>query len=372
MITPNDEAELAQAIAETADPVWISGGATRGVAGDGLPLSTRKMRGISLYEAGSLTMVAQAGTPLEDVQAALSTENQQLAFEPLDLRGLLGTTGAPTIGGAFAANASGPRRIQAGAARDFLLGVRFVDGRGGIIKNGGRVMKNVTGYDLVKLMAGAYGSLGVLSEVSFKVLPKAECQGTLVWHGLDFAQALKVFQGAVKSPFDITGAARLPDQDGAPSATLIRVEGFETSVRYRLEQLRIKLGELSPGEVLFAEARGDVLWSNVRDVVPFHGKDGAVWRSSIKPSDMPELTARVSGQHVVDWAGGLVWSLVDPDVDLRRHLSGMGGHATLVRAASGAEAMPRFHPQHPALEAISTRLRAEFDPRGILNPGVMG
>lgn len=369
MITPKDEVELAAAVAEAQNPLCISGGGTRGLTVPGEVLSTAGLTGVSLYEPGALTMVAAAGTPLAEVEALLAADGQKLAFEPSDYRGLLGTEGEPTIGGAFAANISGPRRVQAGAARDFLLGVRFVDGRGQVVKNGGRVMKNVTGYDLVKLMAGAHGTLGVLSEVSFKVLPKLECTGTMVWQGLDWAQSLQVFQAAMKSPFDVTGAARLPQEAGHPSRTLIRLEGFETSVRYRMKQLQQKLEHLATAEALIDPETVDRLWRDVRDVEPFHGKQGTVWRSSIKPSDLPTVIERVPGQHVVDWAGGLVWSLVDDGFDLRAALSEIGGHSTLVR---GNEGIARFKPQPVPLAALAAGLRAQFDPRGILNSGLMG
>ncbi|MBT8153811.1 FAD-binding protein [Epibacterium ulvae] len=368
-MTPTDETELAAAIAQADGPLSITSGGTRGIATAGTGLSTRAMTGVTLYEPGALTMVARSGTPLDEVQSQLVKEGQQLAFEPADYRGLLGTNGAPTLGGAFASNSSGPRRVQAGAARDFLLGVRFVDGRGTVLKNGGRVMKNVTGYDLVKLMAGAHGTLGVMSEVSFKVLPKPECTGTLVWEGLAPAQSLQVFTAAMRSPFDVTGAARVPSQGDAPSQTMIRLEGFESSVQYRMQQLQKKLqGIAQPQSLLDADA----LWRMVRDVEPFHGQVGAVWRSSIKPSDMPAFIDRIPGDHLVDWAGGLVWSLVDPSLDLRGLRGGIGGHSTLVRSANGVQPFARFEPQPSPLETLAQGLRTEFDPRGILNPGLMG
>lgn len=372
MITPNNEAELASAIVQADGPLVITGGATRGLIGRGTRLSTRNLSGVSLYEPGALTMVAGAGTPLAEVQAQLADGGQQLAFEPADYRGLLGSTGAPTVGGAFATNSSGPRRLQAGAARDFLLGVRFVDGRGAILKNGGRVMKNVTGYDLVKLMAGANGTLGVMSEVSFKVLPKPECVGTLVWCGLDFATTLHVCQAAMASPFDVTGAARLPACDDAPSRTLIRLEGFENAVQYRMEQLQKKLNDLPVDQALVDGGEVEDLWRSVRDVTPFHGLEGAVWRSSLKPTDMPDFVNRVAGDHLVDWAGGLVWSHVDHALDVRRARGNITGHSTLVRTVTDATPLARFEPQPAPLEALEQGLRAQFDPRGILNSGLMG
>ncbi|MBS4010810.1 MAG: FAD-binding protein, partial [Roseovarius sp.] len=210
-MTPKTEADLAEIIRGAEGPLRIEGGGTRpiGALSNGARLSTAGLRGITLYEPGALTLVAQAGTPLAEIEAALDAEGQRLAFEPMDHRGLLGTQGTPTIGGVVAANVSGPRRIQAGACRDFLLGVRFVDGRGQIVKNGGRVMKNVTGYDLVKLMAGSYGTLGVLTEVALKVLPRPRSMGMLRIEGLSDAVAVTALCRALASPYEVTGAVHL-------------------------------------------------------------------------------------------------------------------------------------------------------------------
>ena len=356
MITPRTEAELADAIAASKEPLRIIGGGTRSVApmGNAAVLSASGLSGITLYEPGSLTLVAQAGTPVAQIEAALAQEGQRLPFEPMDHRGLLGTTGTPTIGGVVAGNVSGPRRIQVGAARDFLLGVRFVDGTGRILKNGGRVMKNVTGYDLVKLMAGSRGRLGVLSEVAFKVLPLPEVTATLVLPGLDDATAVKAMSQALGSPYEVSGAAHWPGQ-----GTYLRIEGFAGSVAYRAEQLRDMLG----GEIEDNAQR----WTDIRDVTPFHGVDGDVWRVSVKPSDAPGIVARAGAEAVLyDWGGGLIWLRMAPGSDLRARIAPFQGHATLIRADQATlTRLPLEQPETAPLAALSSGLRARFDPRGI-------
>ncbi|NIZ13993.1 FAD-binding protein, partial [Phaeobacter sp. HF9A] len=299
-----------------------------------------------------------------EVEALLASEGQRLAFEPMDHRALMGTSGAPTMGGIFAINASGPRRVQGGAARDFLLGVRFVDGRGQVLRNGGRVMKNVTGYDLVKLMAGAHGTLGVLTEVALKVLPQPETTMTLALRDVDLATGITGLCAALGSPFDVTGAAYDPEA----RAAYVRFEGFGASVAYRAGELTKLLGRV--GEVVqIPEA--EELWCAIRDVAGFAGQPGDVWRISVKPTDAMRLIPALGAtRYLCDWGGGLIWALMPEGTDLREKMT-LPGHATLVRAGM-ENRLPRFHPEPAPLAAISTALRAEFDPRGLINPGLMG
>lgn len=362
-------------IADAGGPLAIVGGGTRMCAGvlAGEVLSTAAMSGIELYEPGALTVVARAGTPLGEVEATLAQNGQRLAFEPMDARGLLRTSGTPTIGGVVAANVSGPRRIQVGACRDFLLGVRFVDGRGVLIKNGGRVMKNVTGYDLVKLLAGSLGTLGVLSEVSLKVLPMPQTQASLVFSGLTDAVAVRLMSAAMASPFEVSGAAhcrRAPD--GGP-VTLLRLEGFAASVQYRAAKLLELLSEFGTGTVESDTGRVQATWKWVRDVGAFHHAPGDVWRISVKPGDGPDIAAKLGARDVLfDWAGGLIWALLEEGVDVRARLGNFAGHATLLRAdADTRSRIAAFQPQPAALAALVDGLRAQFDPRTILNPGLM-
>ncbi|SEM97839.1 glycolate oxidase FAD binding subunit [Loktanella fryxellensis] len=356
-MTPASEDELAEVIGGAQGPFAVRGGGTRGVSCDGIALSTVGLSGITLYEPGALTLVVRAGTPLAEVERLLAAEGQRLAFEPCDMRRLLGTCGASTIGGVVATNASGPRRIQVGACRDHLLGVRFVDGMGQVVKNGGRVMKNVTGYDLVKLMAGAHGTLGVLTEVSLKVLPRPEAVATLVLDEPDAARAATAMAAALGSPFDVTGAAWVAGR------VLIRLEGFAASVDDRAARLGAALGA----------DRAEVDWDAVRDAHVFADRPGDVWRVSVRPSALAATVGALQAGGAVevaaDWGGGLIWVLCAADRDLRRDLA--QGHATRVRGAALPD-VPRFQPEAAQIAAISAGLRQRFDPRGILNQGVMG
>jgi glycolate oxidase FAD binding subunit len=243
-----------------------------------------------------------------------------------------------------------------------------------VVKNGGRVMKNVTGYDLVKLLAGSHGTLGVLSEVSFKVLPRTSTTGVVLIDGLDDATAVRALSTALGSPFEVSGAAHTPSGvDGHP-VTMIRIEGFESSVAYRTAALQKLLAEFGESSVEMDPAKTQAGWRWVGDVEAFHGQPGDVWRLSVKPSDGPGVAARLGALGVVyDWGGGLIWARVAEGTDLRSRLGGMAGHATLVRASQATRtALDVFHPEPAPLAAISAGLRAKFDPRGILNTGLMG
>jgi glycolate oxidase FAD binding subunit len=374
-VRPTTEDELAEAVrAACADrrPLAIRGGGTRGLrpVAAGEPLSTTGLTGITLYEPGALTMVARAGTPLAEVEAALAGEGQRLPFEPWDARPLTGANGVPTVGGMAATNASGPRRIQAGACRDAMIGVRFVDGTGAVVKNGGRVMKNVTGLDLVKLVAGSHGTLGVLTEVAFKLLPAAEAAATLVWDGLDVARAVELMTAATATPFDVSAAAHAPQGLDDSPLTMVRLEGLAGSVTHRTRALAAALDRFGTARVV--EGPGD--WAWIRDAAGFAGRPGAVWRISVRPTDGVRVAAALpDAELLLDWAGGLVWALTGEDVDVRAALAGVPGHATLVRASpEGKARWGALPPESAAVAALAAGLRSRFDPAGILNPGRMG
>jgi glycolate oxidase FAD binding subunit len=358
---PGTEAELAEMVAGAKAPLCIRGGGTRTLGHAlGEVLETGGLAGVQLYEPGALTLVAQAGTPLAEVEATLAAERQRLAFDPPDLRRLLGREGVSTIGGVAAANASGPRRVQSGAARDALIGVRFVDGKGTVVKNGGRVMKNVTGYDLVKLLAGSRGTLGVLSEVSFKLQAMPEAEATLVIEGHGDEAGLAALRKALGAPFDVSGVARHSGR------SLVRVEGMPGSVAYRAAALKALVG----GDVTLVEgAASATLWREVRDVLPFADRQGDIWRVITLPTAAAEVVARTEAEAIWDWGGGLIWLCTEPGrgAEIAAALAGRG-HATLFRGEGG----PVFPPEGPEVARLTAGLKAKFDPRGILNAGIMG
>ncbi len=386
-------ARLVQVAALSRTPFVIRGGGTRSLHAvpDGAEaLSTRGLNGIVAYNLAEMTMTARAGTPLEVVEAALAEKRQMLAFEPNDLRGVLGTSGIPTIGGVFATNASGPRRFTAGAARDSLLGVRFVNGRGEVVKAGGRVMKNVTGLDLVKLIAGSHGSLALLTEVTFRLLPVPETSVTIVISGLNDAEAAAAMATAMSMSVEVSGAAHLPESvrgrfaggalpEGA--ATVLRLEGLAASVAVRAEKLAAAMDRFGAVSRLDMETT-QRLWREVRDGAPYaDGTPRPLWRVSVAPTAGQQLVAALRLEAGVDafydWQGGLVWLRMESDPEaalLRRYVKAVGGgHATLLRARPEVlAATEAFQPQAEAVAALQARVKASFDPDGLFRSRMVG
>ncbi len=353
ILSPTSEEDVAEILRSAKGPISVRGSATRHVPLLGVPLTTRNLAGVQLYEPGALTLVVRAGTPVSEIDALLKQNNQRLPFEPMDHRPLLGTQGEPTIGGLIGLNHCGPRRLQAGSARDLLLGVRMVDGSGRIIKNGGRVMKNVTGYDLARLNCGARGTLGIVTEISLKVLPLPEVTTTLALDVTDPEQAVRDMAVALGSPFDITGAA----WDGG--RVLLRVEGFADSVRYRADRLK----ELLPG----AEETEEDPWPAVRDCRRFSGLSSDVWRVSLRARQGGLAAKLLRGKGIevqLDWGGALLWASAPQGTDLRTLLGNDYGHATLLRGKAST-VLPELEPQTAVVATLSTRLRESFDPRGL-------
>ena len=376
---PRDEAdlvELAGAAAANRTPLEIVGGGGKRplghpVAADHV-VAAAALSGITLYEPSELVMTAGAGTTVGEVRRLLRQNGQELAFDPPDLNAVLGEgdAEAATIGAVFAVGAAGPRRIRIGSARDHLLGFRAVSGRAEPFKSGGRVMKNVTGYDLSKLVTGSFGTLGVLSEVTFKTLPRAETEATLVLHGRDDRDAVRLMTEASGLSYEVSSLAHVDRR------TALRVEGPEVSVRERMAALERHFG----GECeRLAETASRALWEEVRDVVPLSRSGEQLWRLSVAPSEGAATVERIRASgvllegHFYDWAGGLVWLALGSGDHAAALRNGLDGHATLVRAPEAVRAStPVFHPQPPALAALSRRVKEGFDPERILNPGRMG
>ncbi len=386
-IAPRDARTLQQAVE------WaLNEGVTLDVRGSGSKLSLGKpmtcdqvldlsgLTGVVDYAPEELVITLRAGTPLSEVEALLAQRNQMLAFEPPDLGPLLGRPpGEGTLVGALMGNFAGPRRLSAGAARDHLLGFSGVNGRGEAFKSGGRVMKNVTGYDLSKLLAGSWGTLAVLDEVSVKVLPAPDQTATLLLKGLDEAFAVEAMCAAMGSSHDVSGAAHVR------GVTALRVEGVAPSVQARLKGLRDLLAD--SGAILeeLGTLESRAFWREVRDVVvPLDAPpDAVVWRLSCPPSEGAAIVSRLRTQRpdlkvFYDWSGGLIWIALPPSADgdhlaVRGAIGARGGHATLIRAPESMRAVvPVFQPLSPALATLSRRVKESFDPKGLFNPGRMG
>lgn len=393
--TADDVLDALRWAAAEEKPLEIAGGGSKRALGRpvqaGHTLDLSALAGITLYEPEELVMTAGAGTRLAEIEDTLAGRRQQLAFEPADLGPLLGgAADAGTIGGVFSCNLAGPRRIKIGAARDHLLGLSAVSGRGEAFRAGGRVVKNVTGYDLPKLLTGAYGTLAALVDLTFKVLPAPETTRTVILQGLDDRRAVSALSQALQSPYEIAGAAHLPPGPAAHipavstsggAVTALRVEGFGPSVAARGDGLRTLLAPFGPVADLGPED-SLALWRAVRDVRPFVGDGRIVWRLSVPPMAGPSVAEAVglAGGHYYDWGGGLVWLALDPRdagddggaARVRAAVAASGGHATLIRAPDTLRAaVPVFQPQPAALAALSARVKESFDPRRILNPSRM-
>lgn len=373
MAKPKTIAELADVVASATSPFELRGLGSKmklGRVPSGELLDLSSFAGVIKYEPEELVLEVGSATKLSDVEKLLAKNNQMLAFEPPDLSALLGTKSSGTMGGLLACNLSGPRRMKAGAARDHVLGLSAVSGRGEIFKTGAHVVKNVTGYDLPKLMAGSYGTLAAFTSVIFKVMPKPETQTTLQIHCLSDHDALGLMTIAMQSPHEVSGAAYLPGQ-----GVILRVEGIGPSVDFRTMALAKMLATKS--EIIEDKASMKI-WQDLRDVKHFADSHNRhVWKISIPPQDAPAvieaLKPHLEFRYVFDWAGGLIW--LDHEPQASSHLirgALKSGHAMLFRAddeARNNEAV--FSPQPAPLAALTERVKRAFDPKGLFNPGRM-
>jgi len=394
-----DVEEVVRAAIANEQPLEIVGhGSRRGIGhamATNAVLDLSALNAVIAYEPNELIVTLQAGAPLADVLSLIDAKNQQFAFEPMNTAPLLGAPGLGTIGGMIAAGLAGPRRIKAGGARDHLLGAHAVSGFGDSFKAGGKVVKNVTGYDLCKLLAGSWGTLSVMTEVTLKVMPKPEAERTLLLRGLDDAAANKAMTAALGSPFDVSAAAHLPKSgfrartDGlgdiagdGEALTMLRLEGITASAAHRAGSLCELLAPFGAA-TLIEDATSSELWAVIRDVLPFAASGGLgawpVWRIVCPPASGAALGSQLAretgGDVIYDWGGGLIWAALPPKADahadiVRRRTEALGGHAMLIRAAEDVRrAVEVFHPQAPGIAALSERVRASFDPKSILNRG---
>jgi len=395
-----DVEQVVRAAIAGEQPLEIVGHGSKRLVGQ--PITTNALLDVSAlnavksYEPHELIITVEAGAPLADVKSLIDSRNQQFAFEPIDTALLLGTAAGGTIGGMIGAGLAGPRRIQAGGARDHLLGAHAVSGFGDSFKAGGRVVKNVTGYDLCKLLAGSWGTLAVMTEVTLKVVPRPESERTLVLRGLDDVTANRAMTAALGSPFDVSGAAHVPafafrdglgalGELGSPkSATLLRLEGITASASDRAASLARALSSFGAVDIL-EDANSAAIWCSIRDVEPFaaHGERGArpVWRIVCPPASGGKLGERLArdtgGEVIYDWGGGLIWAALPAAADaqaplVRSCVDSAGGHAMLLRASEEVRRnVDVFHPAHSGVAALSERVRSSFDPKGILNRGRM-
>ncbi|MGB9117544.1 FAD-binding protein [Bradyrhizobium sp.] len=396
-----DVEQAVRAAIASDQPLEIIGHGTKRLIGQ--PMATNalldlsSLNAVTSYEPNELIITVQAGAPLADVKSLIDSKNQHFAFEPVDTSLLLGTPGEGTIGGMIGAGLAGPRRVQAGGARDHLLGAHAVSGFGDSFKAGGRVVKNVTGYDLCKLLAGSWGTLAVMTEVTLKVMPRPESERTLVLRGLDDVTANRAMTAALGSPFDVSGAAHVPNSAlrgsvgglgdvGSPreAVTLVRLEGITASAAHRAAALAKVLSSFGAAEIL-EDATSAAIWSSIRDVEPFaaRGALGArpVWRIVCPPAAggaLGQALARDTGGDVIyDWGGGLIWAALPPKADaqaalLRPRVEAAGGHAMLLRASDEVRRnVDVFHPPKSGVAALGERVRLGFDPKNILNRGRM-
>jgi glycolate oxidase FAD binding subunit len=394
------EAVVRAAIAGEQPLEVIGHGSRRGIGqvmATNAVLDLSALNAVTSYEPNELIVTVEAGAPLADVLSLIDSKNQQFAFEPMDTAPLLGTAGSGTIGGMIGTGLAGPRRIKAGGARDHLLGAHAVSGFGDSFKTGGKVVKNVTGYDLCKLLAGSFGTLAVMTEVTLKVMPRPESERTLVLRSLDDLTANRAMTAALGSPFDVSAAAHLPPSALRPSVggldrlgsadgavTLVRLEGIMASAAHRAASLARTLAPFGAADTL-EDADSAEVWRSIRDVEPLAARGALggwpVWRIVCPPAAggaLGQALARETGGEVIyDWGGGLIWAALPPKPDaqaalVRSRVNAAGGHAMLLRASDEVRRnVEVFHPQAPGIAALGERVRQSFDPKQILNRGRM-
>jgi len=369
VLTPRDAADVAEIVTSHTRALEPRGGGSLREVGhpaDADLLALDSLAGIVSYEPEELVLTALAGTPLAGIERELAARSQRLAFEPPDFGALLGSASARTIGGVVAANVAGSRRVSAGAARDHFLGCEAVSGRGERFKAGGRVVKNVTGYDVPKLLAGSWGTLAVLTTVTLRVVPMPETERTLVVSCATPDDAVPILSAALGSPHDVAAAAFAPER-----GCLLRLEGFATSVDARAAAIARSLRRADVAAVDGTASRA--LWAEVGGAAAL-APWPVVWKISVPPTDAPRVLEALAPQrYLLDWGGGLIWAAFAAADASRVRGALREGHATLFKAPRAARtSQPVFQPQPPALAAATRRVKHAFDPDGRLNPARLG
>jgi glycolate oxidase FAD binding subunit len=381
---PESADELVAIIADAqaaGTRVELIGGGTKRTLGDPVAadalLDLSRLSGIDFYEPEELVIKVRSGTPLAEIREVLAAKKQHLAFEPPNYAAFFANPSASsTIGGIIACNLAGPRRIQAGAPRDAILGVEGVNGRGESFKGGGRTVKNVTGYDIPKLMTGSFGVLAALSSVTLKVLPAPPYEVTLLLSGLDDTKATELLANMLGTPADLTGAAHLGGTRAGAPLTALRLEGFRESVSAREAELKRRLVKVSDVRTI-ADEESRKFWRGLCDLSSFSADPNAcVWRLMLPSTQAAWVVNAVGGEAIYDWGGSEVFLRTEPGKAvehagaIRSMVGEAGGNACLLRAPTALRRqLGTFQPRTKALAALRERVRQMFDPNGILNPG---
>lgn len=377
IIRPSDAAHLREEVERAARdgyPIEVRGGGTK--RDIGLPergtaiVDLGAMTGVVDYEPSELVMTVRPATPLAQIEQILADKGQVLAFEPWDHAAIFGAENGATIGGVVAAGVAGPRRVSAGGARDHLLGFEAVSGRAEIFKGGGKVVKNVTGYDMSKVIAGSWGQLAIMTELTLKVLPLPRSTATVWIGGLSAETSIPAMAEAMGSPCAVAATAHVPGTRDCQSVTAFRLEGFAESVAVRIEELGSLLARYGASTTMTAIG-AERLWRTVT-TAPRLAECETLWRAHVAPSRAGAFIAALDAlgaSYLMDWGGAAFWVGACPGLAVRDAAAGAGGHAMLVRAPAALRATtPARHPEAPAVAALSNRIRHAFDPAGILDP----
>lgn len=375
-LIPKNEMELCnavRAVAEQGTSFEVIGHGTKRKFGRATQtnaiLDMSAFAGIVKYEPEELVISAGAATPIAEIEAELANRNQMLGFEPADWGPLLGEpAGSATIAGIAASNACGSRRIKAGAVRDHVIGCRFVNGVGEAVKAGGNVIKNVTGFDVARLMCGAFGTLGAITELTLRVVPRPARVAALSI-ACSAEEGLRILRKAAGSPVDPTGFAYLENR------TLIRIEGEAEPVRDKLDALQKQFAAANMQVLDNDETRQ--VFCDLSDGAPLRDTLSDLWRLCVTPSHAYEALNESGAAHwYADWAGGLLWLALPADEESAKRLRAIttkhGGHATLMRASAEARGkLDVFEPEAPARVVLTRAVKAAFDPKRVFNPGRM-